>query len=191
MPIHLDPPGAAFKEELLGAREAWIATFYENGDVQVRHWDAARMSERSNVLGNLRSRPEYRNPRWRELGIAVVQVTIDPVAALGPEGVERDQGWFDLPAAFDRYVLVDATVELRIGEHGMASAATRRLGGPYGHLRVDGGGALREWFENTGSAKATLIVRVEARGLLALDWVHRRDSDAPRATPNLVLMSSD
>lgn len=189
LPIHLDPPGAAFKEELLRTKEAWRTNFYENGEVQVKRWHASKMSVGSDVLHNLHSRPEYRSPRWRELGIVAVQVTIDPVAALGPERVERDRGWFDLPAAFDRYVRSDASVKLRIGEHGVADAATRSVGGRYGYLCVDGGGALREWFANTGTPRATLIVRVEARDLLALDWVHRRDD--PRATPNLVLMSSD
>ena len=191
LPIYLDPPGAAFKEELLRTKEAWRTTFYENGDVQVRHWDASNMTERSNVLGNLRSRPEYRSPRWRELGIAAVQVTIDPVFALKLGDAELEHGCFDVPAAFDRYVLADGNVTLHLGGRGGAEGRTRRAGDRYGTIRVDGGEPLRQWFANTGASNAVLLVRIQDRERLALDWAQGRGSDAGRGTGHLTLMSGD
>ena len=190
LPIHLDPPGDIFKEELLRTKEAWRTDFYENGDVQVTRWDASKMSETSNVLHNLRSNRDYRGPRWRELGIAAVQVTIDPVFALKLGDAELEHGCFDVPAAFDRYVLADGNVTLHLAGRGGAEGRTRRVGDRYGTIRVDGGEPLREWFA-TGSPNAILLVRIQNRERLALDWAQGRGSDAGRGTGHLTLMSGD
>lgn len=77
LPISLVPPSPeAFKKELLTTRKARIITIYRNGEEEARLWHASNFSASSNVLGNLRSRPEFRQGNWQELGIAKVRVEI-------------------------------------------------------------------------------------------------------------------
>ncbi len=77
LPITLDPPNAQdFLEALLLAREAWIEEFYADGRKKVVRWEATRMSGSSNVLGNLRSRPRYRQDYWQKAGIVSLRVSI-------------------------------------------------------------------------------------------------------------------
>ena len=77
LPITLDPPNSQdFLESLLLAREAWIEEFYADGRKEVHRWDAPRMSRSSNVIGNLRSRPRYRQGNWQILGIARLRVSL-------------------------------------------------------------------------------------------------------------------
>ena len=61
LPISLEPPRPGdFLAALLEARRAWLELSYQDGRKEVRPWDASRMSSTSNVIGNLRSRPEFR-----------------------------------------------------------------------------------------------------------------------------------
>ena len=77
LPITLDPPTAeAFRDALLRKREARIFEFYRDGRTIERHWNANNMSESSNVLGNLRSRPQYRKGAWKGLGIQSLTVYV-------------------------------------------------------------------------------------------------------------------
>lgn len=77
LPITLDPPNSQdFLEALLLARVAWIEEFYADGRKEVHRWDAPRMSRSSNVLGNLRSRPRYRQGNWQKVGIASLRVSL-------------------------------------------------------------------------------------------------------------------
>ena len=76
LPIRLVPPGSEFKRQLLLTREAWVATHYVDGRVESKRWDASRMTPNSNVIANLRSRPAFRNPTWRQRGISHVLVSI-------------------------------------------------------------------------------------------------------------------
>ena len=67
LPIILDPQNSAdFLDALLRTREAWIEVSYSDGRKEVRRWDASRMSASSNVIGNLRSRPEFRSGTWQK-----------------------------------------------------------------------------------------------------------------------------
>ena len=50
---------------------------YQYVHTEVQPWNARRMSPTSNVIGNLRSRPEFRSNAWQNNGIASVRVTID------------------------------------------------------------------------------------------------------------------
>ena len=76
--IELNPPDEYdFKRRLLKTKTAWITTFYSNGRKETKRWDAYRFKETSGVLGNLRSRPQFRNGKWQELGISKVYVAID------------------------------------------------------------------------------------------------------------------
>ena len=65
LPIALEPPDSDdFLSALLRTKEAWIEVFYQDGRKDVRHWRATQMKRTSNVIGNLRSRPEFRNDAW-------------------------------------------------------------------------------------------------------------------------------
>ena len=77
LPIALDPPRAAdFKRQLLDCRRATITTYYNDGRVQSRPWDASRFTDASNVMRNLRSRPEFRQGTWQAAGIVKVLVSV-------------------------------------------------------------------------------------------------------------------
>ncbi|MBC5842638.1 type I restriction enzyme HsdR N-terminal domain-containing protein [Flavobacterium sp. F-380] len=78
LPIELNPPGEyEFKRKLLAAKKAYITTFYANGTNDRKLWNANSFKESSLVLGNIRSRPQFRNGNWQELGIIKVFVSID------------------------------------------------------------------------------------------------------------------
>ena len=77
LPIVLEPsPASAFKTALLRQRHAWIVEIYRDGRREIRRWNAARMSESSGILGNLRSRPRYRKDAWEQLGLKSLIVAI-------------------------------------------------------------------------------------------------------------------
>ena len=78
LPITLDPEDDAdFKAALLRTKEAWIEVSYSDGRKKVRRWDASRMRPSSNVIGNLRSRPEFRAGTWQNNGIVSLRVSIE------------------------------------------------------------------------------------------------------------------
>lgn len=78
LPIELNPSTEyEFKRRLLLTKTAYITTFYKNGTSKQKVWNANRFRETSGVLGNLRSRPEFRNGKWQKLGIEKVLVSID------------------------------------------------------------------------------------------------------------------
>ena len=76
LPIEFEPAGDSFRKLLLQQGEAWITEFYRNGAKKRLHWDAKNMSETSNVIGNLRSRPRYREGSWERLGIESLRVSV-------------------------------------------------------------------------------------------------------------------
>ncbi len=77
LPITLDPPRASdFKDELLKCGGAEITIHYSDGRTETRRWNASRFSESSNVFGNLRSRPEFRQGEWQSRGIVKVHVRV-------------------------------------------------------------------------------------------------------------------
>ena len=77
LPISLEPAQSAeFKRRLLVSRSAQITTYYNDGRVEHRPWDASKLSETSNVMGNLRSRPEFRRGEWQRSGIVKVHVRV-------------------------------------------------------------------------------------------------------------------
>ncbi len=78
LPIELEPSSRnAFLKELLRTKWAWIVEVYRDGRLEERPWNASKMSESSNVLGNLRSRPRYRAGSWQQLGIISLRVSIE------------------------------------------------------------------------------------------------------------------
>lgn len=77
LPIAFDPPSAeAFKEQLLRRQRASIVEVYRDGRRIERLWDASNMSDSSNVVGNLRSRPRYRQGVWQRKGIQSLIVSV-------------------------------------------------------------------------------------------------------------------
>lgn len=78
LPIELNPSTEeAFKRRLLLTKTAYITIFYKNGTTKQKTWNAHLFRESSGVLGNLRSRPQFRNGEWQKLGIEKVLVSID------------------------------------------------------------------------------------------------------------------
>ena len=78
LPIILEPADSRdFLDALLCTKEAWLEVSYTDGRKEVRRWDAPRMSPSSNVLGNLRSRPEFRQGTWQRNGIASLRASIE------------------------------------------------------------------------------------------------------------------
>ena len=78
LPIVLDPENSAdFLAALLRTKVAWIEVLYSDGRKEVRRWDAPLMRPSSNVIGNLRSRPEFRAGTWQDNGIASPRVSIE------------------------------------------------------------------------------------------------------------------
>ncbi len=77
LPISLDPPRPEdFKARLLERREAIIEVLYRDGTVERRLWKASRFGETSNVFGNIRSRPEFRQGVWQSSSIVKVNVRL-------------------------------------------------------------------------------------------------------------------
>ena len=75
LPITLNPiDPSVFKEQLIKRKAAEITTFYKDGRTVTRLWIANRFSATSNVFGNLRSRPEFRQGEWQAHGIIKVHV---------------------------------------------------------------------------------------------------------------------
>lgn len=78
LPIELNPSDEdEFKRKLLLTKKAYITTFYANGTNEKKPWKANSFRESSGVLGNLRSRPEFRKGEWQKSGIIKVFVSIN------------------------------------------------------------------------------------------------------------------
>jgi hypothetical protein len=77
LPIELVPADPSdFKDALLRSRKATIEIIYSNGSTEQMDWDAERFSPSSNVIGNLRSRPEFRQGEWQKRGILRICVRV-------------------------------------------------------------------------------------------------------------------
>ena len=78
LPITLDPQDSSdFRDALLRTKEAWLEVSYGDGRKEVQRWDASNMTKSSNVLGNLRSRSDFRRGTWQKNGIVRVRVSIE------------------------------------------------------------------------------------------------------------------
>ena len=62
---------------LLRTKEAWLEVSYSDGRKEIRRWDASLMRPSSSVMGNLRSRPEFRAGTWQNNGVASLRVSIE------------------------------------------------------------------------------------------------------------------
>ena len=78
LPITLVPsPAEVFKRVLLRKKHAWIVVTYQDGREEVRFWKASQISRTSNIIGNLRSRPEFRAGAWQRNVITGLRVSIE------------------------------------------------------------------------------------------------------------------
>jgi hypothetical protein len=65
-----------FKRLLLENKHAVMTIYYQYGKMEKKPWNAQNFTENSNVMGNLRSRPEFRSGEWQKRGITKVVVEI-------------------------------------------------------------------------------------------------------------------
>lgn len=65
----VNPPDR-FLAHFLAAGVAYIEEHYADGRVRVREWGVQRLSSDSNLAGNVRSRPEYRQGNWQAAGLS-------------------------------------------------------------------------------------------------------------------------
>jgi hypothetical protein len=73
--IRLDPPNQDdFRDALIKSRRARIITSLSNGKTKTSEWKAERITPNSNIIGNLRSPPDFRNGNWQKKGITRVLV---------------------------------------------------------------------------------------------------------------------
>lgn len=78
LPISLNPANEfEFRRKLLMTKRAYITTYYANGTSDKKTWNAHSFRESSHVLGNIRSRPEFRQGEWQKRGIVKVSVSIN------------------------------------------------------------------------------------------------------------------
>jgi hypothetical protein len=81
LPIQLEPADIQeFKNRLLICHKARIIVEYADGRLREIQWIADRIRADSNIISNLRSRPEFRRGEWQKRGIARVRVVIDDKA---------------------------------------------------------------------------------------------------------------
>ena len=75
--ITLDPESPKeFKDAFLKNRNAYITVHYMDGRQETSRWQATRILPSSNIIGNLRSRPQFRQKEWQKRRIAKVAVSI-------------------------------------------------------------------------------------------------------------------
>lgn len=78
LPIEFIPNDISeFKQLLLKSKEAKITVFYNGNTKDSKIWKANRFSETSDLIGNLRSREEFRQGKWQESNIRYVKVEIN------------------------------------------------------------------------------------------------------------------
>ena len=79
LPIEFVPKDLElFKKLLLEKKKAYVDWYYQDGHVEAQKpWDASRFTENSKLLANVRSRPEARKGKWKELGLTKVVYKIE------------------------------------------------------------------------------------------------------------------
>lgn len=79
LPISLVPPDPdEFKDEFLRSKQAEICIIYRDGRVERKKWKVSNFKASSHLMGNLRSRPEFRSGEWQRKGIKEVRVRVLP-----------------------------------------------------------------------------------------------------------------
>ena len=77
LPIVLEPSDRkVFRSAFIRHGSARMSIHYENGRVEDKMWLRQDFGPTSNVIGNLRSRPNFRAGMWQQLGIKKVIVSV-------------------------------------------------------------------------------------------------------------------
>lgn len=77
LPIQLIPSESdAFRNAFISRGLAEMAIHYQDGRIENQVWPCQRFGPKSNVMGNLRSRAQFRSGIWQQLGIRNVVVKI-------------------------------------------------------------------------------------------------------------------
>ena len=77
LPIFFQPENKDdFKAGLIKQREALIDIYVDGEVKETVPWRIHRFNENSNLVGNLRSRPNFRSPQWTKLGITKIVVRV-------------------------------------------------------------------------------------------------------------------
>jgi hypothetical protein len=80
LPIELHPAdSAAFRDAFLDAGSAIITVHYANGQTRTQEWKCRKLTKHSNIIGNLRSRSDFRSGAWQAHGISKLSVRVDGV----------------------------------------------------------------------------------------------------------------
>jgi hypothetical protein len=67
-----------FLERFLAAGVAYIEEHYVDGQVKVRKWLVERLTAKSNLVANIRSKPQYRQGNWQDAGLAKLVMHLEP-----------------------------------------------------------------------------------------------------------------
>lgn len=77
LPIFLNPKlPEDFKSKLIEEKNATIEIHYNDGTFEEKNWKAYNINIDSNIIGNLRSRHEFRNGNWQKSNIKYIRVYI-------------------------------------------------------------------------------------------------------------------
>lgn len=77
LPIEFRPNDVnKFKELLLLHKRAIITIFYASGTKEKKKWNAFNITEKSDIIRNLRSRVEFRQGNWQDANVNSIKVEI-------------------------------------------------------------------------------------------------------------------
>lgn len=80
LPIEFSPDDLIeFKELLLVQKSALITIFYNGGTSDIKEWNASNISEKSDIIRNVRSRLEFRQGNWQDANIKSIKVEINGI----------------------------------------------------------------------------------------------------------------
>ncbi len=80
LPIEFVPEDVdEFKEQLLLHKRALIIINYNSGVEEAKEWNASNIKESSDIIGNLRSRKEFRSGNWQDSNIKSIRVEINEI----------------------------------------------------------------------------------------------------------------
>lgn len=83
LPIEFLPEDLSeFKELLLLRKSALMTVSYNGGNKEVKEWNASNITEKSDIIGNVRSRLEFRQGNWQNSNINSVKIEINTIDIL-------------------------------------------------------------------------------------------------------------
>lgn len=78
LPIYFYPEDTIeFKELLLINKSAYITIHFNDGTTETKEWTANRFNENSDLIRNVRSRPEFRQGNWQNANIQKIEIVIN------------------------------------------------------------------------------------------------------------------